>query len=239
MAVKRYSRLAKTESKKARRSALFYTLATVAFIVIMFVFGVPAISAFLNIVTDFSGNSPIVTNTDTTPPPPPRFDTLPDATNQRKLKVTGSAQDGASVEITFNNGKKELIVNSSGEFTTTYDLRDGENTISAVAKGTNGVESVATRQYTITYDDTPPDFTLIKPSDGESFFGSAQEYLSIEGQTEEDAQVTVNDRYAIVDNVGKFTFGTRLQEGENTFAIIARDNAGNETKIEFKISFSK
>ncbi|RJR30000.1 hypothetical protein C4564_01345 [Candidatus Microgenomates bacterium] len=210
-----------------------------AFIGLMFVFGVPAISAFLNFATGLSGKTPIVSEGLATRPSPPHLEAIPDYTNEKKIKISGSANSGSTVEINFNGSKKETLVSAQGTFTASYELKKGPNTIEAKTLGSGGTESVSTREHTIVFDDTAPELTIITPSDGDSFYGYTNEQIAIEGQTETEVSVSINGRYAIVDNSGKFNFRVSLGEGENNFSVVAKDKAGNETKTEFKITFSK
>jgi len=45
------------------------------------------------------------------------------------------------------------------------------------------------------------------------------------------------DRFVSVKDDGSFTYNLRLNDGENTLTIIARDAAGNETKLERKVTY--
>ncbi len=59
-----------------------------------------------------------------------------------------------------------------------------------------------------------------------------EEKLIVKGKTEPDAKVLINGKEITVKEDGSFSVEIVLEKGENKIEIIARDTAGNETKIE-------
>ncbi|MEJ2441808.1 MAG: hypothetical protein P8Y06_02730, partial [Patescibacteria group bacterium] len=77
-----------------------------------------------------------------------------------------------------------------------------------------------------------------KDPEGKEFYGAKERQITIEGVTEEGVSLTINDRVVAVDEDGGFAFSTTLGEGENNFNIKSADKAGNQTEMDFKVSFT-
>ncbi|MDD4613877.1 MAG: stalk domain-containing protein [Caldisericia bacterium] len=58
----------------------------------------------------------------------------------------------------------------------------------------------------------------------------SEETVLIEGKTEPEALVTIDDEEVTVKEDGSFSHEVTLEVGENEFVVIAKDLAGNETK---------
>src|SRR5690606_23917923 len=143
---------------------------------------------------------------------------------------------GSTLVLEVNNQKKEQLVGNDGRFSLTAELTGGENTLNAKAIDNAGNESQSTETFRIVVDKNPPDLTITSPQDKSSYYGSRERQLVIEGETESDANITINDRIVVVNSEGHFTYAISLQEGENIFTVIAKDKAGNETKQEFTVN---
>jgi len=115
---------------------------------------------------------------------------------------------------------------------------DGDNNFVATAIDTAGNISQKTKEYKIVFDNKNPDLTLDSPADGSSFFGTQQRQVTIQGTTEADSKVTINDRIISVDENGKFQYTTTLNDGENKFTVKTSDQAGNTTEKTLVINFS-
>jgi len=235
---RRPSRLARTRERKYTRNAVVFTLLGIGTVIAILFVGLPILARVIIAVSEFTGQGGSIKITDNTPPPPPRFDDLPDFTADDRLRVSGSTEAGATVIITFNGAGKELVASADGTFSTTFELVDGVNTLSAVAHDAAGNESARSPEVVITKDTEPPELEIITPEDGERFSGSAAAQIAIEGQTEKGVSARINDRVAIVNREGKFKHPVTLTEGENEYRISATDEAGNETEITLTIIFS-
>lgn len=200
-------------------------------------FGIPNIAKFATFLSDFKGNSQAPDARDTTPPPPPKFDALPEATKDSSLEVNGTSEPGSKVVLTLNNRNEEILVDKDGHFTTKLRLIKGENTFQGYTKDASGNESSKTPVYKINYDTDPPFLEIVKPENGASYYGSKQRQVVVEGKSEEGAQVQVNERIVVVYPDSSFSYGTTLNEGENTFTIKAQDKAGNLTEKSLKVNF--
>jgi len=154
------------------------------------------------------------------------------------VNLSGSDEAGTTVKLTFNGKDMENVTDKSGKFTFSANLNDGENTFSAVAIDQAGNQSQKTQDYKITFDNKKPDLTISYPSDGSQFFGSNQRQVTIQGNTESNCQVTINDRIIAVDDTGKFQYTGSLNDGENKFNVKSTDQAGNTTEKNLTFTFS-
>jgi hypothetical protein len=232
-----YSRKNRIESRKNKRSAFLYAFLTIAVVSLFFFYGLPAVAKFAAFLTDLRQSSETVESTDTTPPPPPKFKSLPGATNKEKVEITGNTEPGATVEILVNNSEKEVLTDKNGEFLFEVDLKEGKNTISAIAVDKAGNESIRSKEVAINFDNEPPSLEITKPNDGNEYYGAQQRQIVIEGKTDENASVNINGRIVVVSSDGSFAFATTLSEGENEFTIKSQDEAGNEEEKTIKVNY--
>lgn len=193
---------------------------------------------FATFLTDLRKTSLPVESEDTTPPAPPRLDSLPEATNQARIEISGVTESGASVILILNGKDEEVLANSEGHFSFTFELIDGENYIALQARDEAGNESQKTGTVKVLFDDNPPSLEITRPQEGEAFFGSKQRQIVVEGKTDESASLTINDRFVLVENDGTFAFTTTLGEGENSFNLKAKDKAENLTEKTIKVTFT-
>ena len=204
----------------------------------MFFYGIPLFVKFAGFVYDLRKSSEPVEVSDNTPPSPPYFELFPAFTNEERIEIGGNSEPGATITMSLNGKDNEVLSNNEGKFSFSLNLVKGENKISAISKDAAGNESQETDIHTINYDNSPPEIEITKPSDGSQFFGSRQRQLVIEGNTEKDARVQINDRLVVVDTNGNFTFLTVLNEGENRFNIKSQDQAGNITETSLTVKYS-
>lgn len=233
-----YSRRIRIEEKKNIRKAVFFIFLTILLLALFFVFGIPSIAKFAAFLTEIRGTNTQIEVSDTTPPTPPRFDSLPGFTKDDKVEISGQTEAGAIVKLELNNKEDEVIANSDGHFNYTFTLHDGENTLQAKSVDQAGNESADSDKFTVILDKSAPELTISKPQDGSQFFGANERQIVIEGITEEDAIVNINNRMVVVENDGSFSLFTTLSEGENSFNIKSRDQAGNEIEKTLKVTFN-
>ncbi|MGB6839098.1 MAG: Ig-like domain-containing protein, partial [Microgenomates group bacterium] len=217
--------------------ALFGLLTLISILVFIFL-GLPAVAKFAAFLTDLRKSTVPIEINDTTPPAPPILDSLSEYTKEVSIEIAGKTEPGAIVLLFLNSAEEEILANNDGEFSFTYKLYKGENTISAKAKDGAGNESQKTKVYKVTFDNENPDLEVTSPEEGKEFYGSKERQITIEGTTEEGASITINGRIVAVDEDGIFAFFTTLGEGENNFNIKAEDKAGNLTEIDFKVYFT-
>src|SRR5262245_53033020 len=112
----RYSRLKSNEEKKNIRSAAVYIVLTIAVIVALLTFGIPAMGRVAGFFHDLRTSGEPVDISDTTPPAPPIIDTLPEVTKSTEIEITGRTEAGATVKLHVNDDDQEVLANSEGAF---------------------------------------------------------------------------------------------------------------------------
>lgn len=234
---KPYSRLASVEEKKNIKRATSLVVLSITILVLLFFYGIPLFGRFATFVSDLGKSGKSITNNDSTPPAPPRFSTFPDFTNNEKFDLNGNSESGATIKLTLNGVDSEVLSNKDGGFSITLTLIDGENFFSATATDLAGNVSQKTDDFKIVFDNTPPSLNIDSPAEGAQFIGTKQRQVTLQGTTDPDSEIRVNDRVVAVDDNGKFQFTTTLTEGENKFIIKAGDKAGNTTEKELILHF--
>ena len=236
--MKKYRKYISTEQTKNQKRAFFYIFLTIIVILALYFVGIPLLSKIATFVSSLKGNNSQISNSDITPPPPPKFKNFPEYTNQQEISLSGNTEAGTTVKITFNGQDKEALSDASGQFSFNFVLENDTNTFAAIAIDQSGNQSQKTNDFQITYDKKPPEMEIKSPNDGSSFYGSAQRQVTVEGTTEADASVTINNRIISVDDDGLFQYTTTLSEGSNTFNIKASDLAGNLTEKNIVLNFN-
>ena len=230
--------MASAEEKRNIRRAVTFGVLTVAAFLALFLFGLPTVAEFAAFLSDLRKTSLPIEKNDATPPSPPRIDTLPDAINKFNLEIKGNAEAGSTVILSFNNKEQEVVVGKDGDFGFSLTLDDGENKLSFLAKDGAGNESQRTQVYSVIFDDKDPKLDISSPADGAEFFGYSERQATIQGTTDPETTLTINERPIKVDDNGSFTYATTLTEGGNTFNIKAVDKAGNTTEKSLSVKFT-
>ncbi|MFZ3301946.1 MAG: Ig-like domain-containing protein [Microgenomates group bacterium] len=238
MTTRRYSRLATVEERKNVKNAYKYVVWSIIAIIFLIFLGIPTLVRFAGFIGDIAKSDKPVEVNDMTPPAPPQFDEIPEYTNKEILEIIGQSENSAIIKIRANNDDSEVVANSDGRFSFTFNLNKGENTIDATATDLSGNQSTQTQTFRISYDNEDPELTIESPADGSSFFGSGQRQLSIKGTVDENVDLRINDRFVSLKDDNSFTFATTLSEGENKFEVKAVDPAGNESSSSLTVTFS-
>lgn len=166
----------------------------------------------------------------------PRLDPMGEATNSAEITISGYANSGESVEISTETDIIKVLAAKDGTFSApNIELVEGENRISAVSKK-DKKESPPSQVLVITYKNTPPKLEVSEPEDGKEYVGDQRE-ATIKGVTDQDARVTINDRFVRVEDDGSFSIPYSLSEGEVTLSIKSTDVAGNETVVLRKVKY--
>jgi hypothetical protein len=184
------------------------------------------------------GNTSVST-LDKTPPAPPSFGIYADFTNQSTASISGTAEPGATIKLTFDGSEQDTSVDKDGNFSfKSLNLQSGANTFSAYAIDSAGNISQKTADQQITYNSKPPTLSIDSPADGSSYYGSSQMQVTIQGTTDNGVGITINDRIISVNDSGKFQYSTTLSSGTNQFKVVATDQAGNTTEKDITLNFS-
>ncbi len=217
-----------------RKHIIFTLLASVLLIGFLAVVGIPLlvkISVFLG-----STKTGIISTNDTTSPFPPTLDDLPNATNSARIIIKGYGEPGGTAHVFLNNNEiDKIIIDKDGLFSTDAKLTKGKNYITATVTDAADNSSEQIDPILIQYMDKGPKLDIAQPADNDKV--SLAE-LTIQGVTDENATVTINDRFVTVNTDGSFEFPYRLSDGDNNLTITATDPAGNQTVVNRKVTKS-
>lgn len=225
------------EEKRNTRKAVLFVLVSLAIIIFLSFYGLPIITKLIGFATSFKKVNQTTSLIDKTPPSPPFLQSIPDATNVSPFEITGRVEPGNTVVINFNAKEEEIQTDENGNFSAKFELIKGDNTFFAYTKNPAGNKSQDTKSYVLVFDNEAPDIKILSPNDGSSFYGSKQKNVTIQGTTEIDSSVTINNRIATVNDDGSFSLNHTLSNGENDLVIKSVDRAGNEKEINLKLSF--
>ena len=99
-------------------------------------------------------------------------------------------------------------------------------------------EGQKTKEYNLIFDNVEPLLEITSPADGASFSGSKNQKVKIEGKTESDVNLVINERFVTVRDDGTFSFEVTLAEGDNPFNVKASDKAGNATEKNLTLKYA-
>lgn len=232
-----YSRKAITEERNNKRRAIIYIILTIGGLLFLIFLGIPLTAKMASFLGEIKKSNQKIEKEDTIPPATPYIQTPPDYTNLPKVEIKGETEPGISILVNANSQMEEIVSTKEGIFTYNFQLKEGENKIYFVAKDSAGNESAQSKVYTIIYDNTPPEITIKSPKDGESFYGSKQRQITIEGETKDAETLRINGQIVIIENNNSFNYAVTLQEGRNNFEIVAEDKAGNKTTERLTVDF--
>jgi hypothetical protein len=237
MAEFKRSRLVRKSDETVTKKTVFMGFLTILFAVFILVFGLPFLIKFSVLLGDMKKNNNDTENK-TLPPLAPRLVIPFEATNSATIGVSGFAEAKVEVELFKNEvsiGK--TTVTESGDFAfEKISLDDGENNFSAVASSEKTGAGDGSTPIVVVYDKQAPNLKLTNPSESSLTVDYAD--FDIIGESEKNASISVNGRLAVVDDEGKFKLKIQLNTGKNDVEVIARDDAGNETKSTVAITYS-
>lgn len=237
MAEFKRSRLSRKNEETITKKTIFLGFLTISFAIFIVVFGLPFLIKFSVFLGETKKNEADLTEK-TLAPLAPRLVIPFEATNSGEVDVNGFAEVGVIVEL-FNNGLSlgDTEVNNEGDFIfEDISLYEGENSFTAIASSEEtgiGEESLPSD---ILFDNEAPEITMTNPSEKNLTIDYPD--FDIIGETENGASVSVNGKLALVLNSGEFKIKIQLSTGKNDIEIIARDNAGNESKKKISITYS-
>lgn len=113
-------------------------------------------------------------------------------------------------------------------------LTEGAHALSATVRDYAGNISAAA-QLSFTVDTIPPVISVLTPSDGQQINEAEQHFT---GQLSEYAMLTLNGRAVTLNPNNQFSHLVTLQEGQNTFNLIATDRAGNVGTLTLKVTYN-
>lgn len=166
---------------------------------------------------------------DTTPPrlqiamPPQGW-----ATAAEKAELSGEVEAGARLAV----DEQPVTVGPDGRFAVMRNLQPGENRFVFVATDIAG--NVTRQEVLVIQDREPPPVRVLEPSPG---LITNQSQVTVAGETEAGARVTVDGRPASVDEQGRFEAVVSLEkDGRRDIVVVAEDAAGNRTEVTIRVT---
>lgn len=233
------SRLRRVEEKQSLKQAFLFSFLTIVLIIVLIIFGIPALIKLAVFLGEIKSSKQTPEISDTLAPPTPILNSLTEATSSSQIKVSGFGQEGTTIKLVLNNETiKEAVVAKDGSFVfASISLKSGENEIKAKAVDDAANESAFSQKYTVVFDNQAPELIIDSPKEGDEFFDKDKEIV-VQGLTDENITVYVNDRFSLSDSSAKFSTQIELKEGENEIIVKAIDKAGNQTIKELKVSYT-
>jgi hypothetical protein len=236
------SRLRRFEEKKLRTRLFLVVIGTLALVSFLAVFGFKLLIGFFVLLDQLRGTSkaPAATTKTQSLAIPPFLDSLPLATSSGRLSITGRGQAKAQLVLYVNEEEKKRVpINDDGTFTiSSITFPEGDYILKAKTADANGKLSDFSNSIHTSVKRKPPAIELTAPEDNASVTGDSN-IVTIEGKTEDDVDIRVNDRYVVVRPDNTFSYPFPLQDGDNTITIKAIDRAGNSTQVVRKVTYKK
>lgn len=202
---------------------------------LFFYFGVPALFGLagtisgMNKTTEKDSHEEVILNA-------PTLVRDFEATKSAEISVKGTADPGSKVELSRNTVSVGLATTQKdGTFLfEDIGLEKGKNEFVAKTISDKGNESDASEPYVVFFSTSGPKLE-VSNKDGDTIKESPYTFT---GKVDPiTAEVTVNDRLAIVDSKGNFSYYLTLSNGDNKITVIAKDQADNETKQELTLKY--
>lgn len=232
------SRLQRQQDKKSLKLALKYLILAVGLLFILGRFGLPALIQMAGFLSNLNPR-PEASNSSQAVLLAPRLNYLPEATSSSQINLSGWAQAESIVRLYVrgvNIQETRADKDNLFEFKDIH-LADGDNEIYAEIIDAKANISPASDSLNILVDTKKPELTLIEPKDGQQFF-DRDSPITLSGKTEANINLTLNNRFVLVQSDGSFTLQHNLSQGENPLELIARDSANNETKLTLTVSYT-
>ena len=140
-------------------------------------------------------------------------------TNQPNMQLQGTTESKSTVTV---NGNQIPLFGTGFQMTLT--LKEGENVFQVMS--CDAAKNCNVTVIHVFLDTEPPTLTVTSPQDQ---FLTNKETLTIEGETEEGAKVSVNDRPASCTGT-TFSYELTLREGKNSIKVDALDAVGNRAE---------
>ncbi len=232
------SRLSRTTKERTKKQIIFFAIAIIVLIFTATQFGPGVLDKISSFMSGF-GKPPTETRSaDKNSLEVPFINSIPEATDSAVIKISGSSSySDAQVEL-FVNGSlydtQPLTDNQKFAFEN-VSLSEGSNIIKARVKKGN-TASDFTRDYMVTISKGNPKLEVSTPTDGQEFTRGDQT-INVQGKTDPDNTVTVNNFRAIVDSAGNFSYYLKLSDGDNDVKIIAQNTAGKQTEKTIKVKY--
>lgn len=169
---------------------------------------------------------------------PPVLNIPYEATNTAQIDIGGYGNPHSKVSLYLDDDKVDTTqVQDDGTFVVkNVSLKLGTNNIYGKSEGDNNKESFPSKTIQLIFDNEKPSLDISSPSDGQTVQGGDKK-ITINGKTEPEAQVMINNNRVVLDKDGNFSSTQDLNDGDNNFTIRATDKAGNYTEVARKVTY--
>ncbi len=232
------SRLQDYQKKQARKQFLWVAIILAFLSIFVIKLGVPFI-----IGGSSSLGSKFVRRTDVVEDPNANdiritLDPVAQATSSAERVLSGTTENVDELIVFINGARIQSERVSDGDFELITDgLSKGKNEIILQGKNTALGRIKKADVIVVDYLSEKPQLEISSPQPDSTTFENA---VDVVGATNDPANtVRVNGQPVVANAKGSFSHSLRLQTGDNTVTVIAVNEAGLETKVEFKIKREK
>lgn len=231
------SRLERKSEEKVTKKTVSLGIITIIVFILVIIFGLPLLVKLSIFLGDIKNKKEKVVTEKVLPPLAPRLILPYDATNSATISIKGVADSKTTIELLKNDSLLEKKdVTDAGDFVfDNVSLDKGNNVFTAISINDKGVNSEISKQLKVIFDDTPPEITMINPSEDTLTVDNPD--FDIVGKSEKGVSVLINGRVAMVDDNGQFKLKLQLNSGKNDVEINVADQAGNVTKKNISITY--
>lgn len=232
------SRLSRTARQKTKKQIIFFGIAIIILIFVALNFGPYLLNGASGLTAGFRKQTTDSANTNTNNLEAPFINSIPAATDSAQIVISGSSSySDAQIEL-YVNGTLYDTAPLTDDQKFSFDnvkLTDGSNMIKLRVKKGDAVSDF-TKNYNVVYGVGAPKLEVSSPSDNQEFKRGDQT-ITVQGTTDPDNTITVNDSQAIVDGAGNYSYYLNLAEGDNSIHIVATNTAGKTTDKTLKVSY--
>ena len=236
------SRLRRFEEKRLRTRLFLVIIGMVVLVMFLAVFGFKLLIGFFILIDQLRGTSkPDTTTTKTQSLSiPPYLDPLPIATSSGKITITGRGQPKAKLVLFVNNEERKRVdIGDDGTFSiSSITFPEGDYLFKAKTADAAGKLSDFGNSVRTSVKRKPPALEITAPEDNATIRGD-NNIVNIEGRTEEEVDIRIDNRYVVVNPNYSFSYPYPLKEGDNSIVIKAVDRAGNITQVTKKVTYQK
>jgi len=165
----------------------------------------------------------------------PILEEMPDATNEAILYIKGQADPDTQIQL-FQNKQRVATIDADfeGRFEFEQVLEERSNQFYVKSIDPYSRKSTQSKFYSVTFIDEPPNLEISSPEDGKKYYESS---LTVEGQTDKEVFVKINNIPVVIKADGSFTYNLNLSKGDNEIKVVATDLAGNTTQKNLKVIY--
>jgi hypothetical protein len=175
-------------------------------------------------------------------PPAPEAAPASSPGGRSKSVVSQNIMVGYQVQLAQDAKFSPVLLDKMEKVGETFDIKkesiaDGTYVMRIAFIDAFGVKGDWSAPTTVQKDTSPPEIVSLTPDNNQRFMGD-ESYCDIIGTVKDAAVVTVNGDLVFLTPTGRFTKFINLTPGKNKITVMARDTAGNETRVERIIDYT-